>query len=109
MSGWQLLAVAILAEVAATLALRESHGFTQLLPSLGVAAGYVIAFYMLSLALREMELGIAYAVWSGVGTAAIFLIGIAVLGESSSPLKIISVVLIVVGVLGLTLVGERPA
>jgi len=108
-SGWLLLAIAIVAEVAATLALRQSRGFTELLPSLAVVGGYVIAFYMLSLALRKMELGIAYAVWSGVGTATIFLVGIMFLGESTSPVKIVSIIMIVVGVLGLNLVGERPA
>ncbi len=104
-----LLATAIAAEVAATLLLRQSHGFTRLLPSLGVCAGYALAFYLLSLTLREIELGTAYAVWSGAGTAVIFCIGILFLAESSSPLKIISLVFIVIGVVGLNLVGGRPA
>lgn len=109
MSPWVFLGAAVVSEVAATLALRASDGFTRLAPSLGVAAGYAFAFYMLSLALREMELGVAYAVWSGVGTASIFLIGIVALDESSSPLKVVSLALIVLGVLGLNLVDGRSA
>ena len=107
MPSWVYLAAAIASEVAATLALRASDGFTRLLPSVGVAAGYAFAFYMLSLALRGMELGVAYAVWSGVGTATIFVIGVVALGESSSPLKVVSIVLIVAGVVGLNLVEAR--
>lgn len=108
MQGWIPLAVAIIAEVIATLALRESRGFTQLSPSVVVVLGYPTAFYMLSLALKKMELGIAYAVWSGVGTAAIFLVGVILFGESLSPLKMVSLLLIVAGILGLNVVGARP-
>ena len=104
-----LLAIAIAAEVAATLLLRQSYGFTRLLPSLGVCAGYGLAFYSLSLALREIELGTAYAIWSGAGTAIIFGIGMLFLGESSSPLKIASIVFIIIGVAGLNVIGGRPA
>jgi small multidrug resistance pump len=61
------LSVAILAEVAATSALKASEGFTRLVPSLIVALGYAISFFFLSLTLRTVPVGIAYAVWSGVG------------------------------------------
>lgn len=109
MSGWLLLALAIAAEVAATLSLRASRGFTQLAPSLVVVVGYVVAFYFLSLALKTIELGSAYAIWSGLGTAVIFIIGILALNESSSPLKVISIALIVAGVMGLNAADGRPA
>ena len=105
--GGLLLATAIAAEVAATLLLRQSDGFTHALPALGALTGYALAFYTLALALKGIDLGVAYAVWSGAGTAAIVLIGIFFFGESSSPLKIVSIVLILVGVLSLNLVGGR--
>ena len=99
--GAYYLAAAIAAEVLATVWLKQSDGFTEVGPSIGVLAGYGVAFYFLSLALRDIELGTAYAVWSGVGTAAVFLIGLAFFGESSSALKVASLVLIIAGVLGL--------
>jgi small multidrug resistance pump len=69
------LAVAIVAEVIATTALRAADGFTQLWPSLISIVGYVVAFYFLSLTLRSMPVGIAYAIWSGVGIVLISLAG----------------------------------
>ena len=92
------LTAAILSEIAATLALRASDGFSKLGPTLGAVAGYVLAFALLSQALRTIEVGVAYAVWSGVGTAAITLIGIVALGESSAVLKLVGTALIVAGV-----------
>lgn len=67
MKQWLFLSVAIVSEVLATSALKASNGFTQLWPSLLVVVGYVVAFFFLSLALRTMPVGIAYAIWSGVG------------------------------------------
>ena len=69
------LAIAIAAEVVATTALRASNGFTVLLPSTVSIVGYVIAFYFLSLTLRTMPVGVAYAIWSGVGIVLISLAG----------------------------------
>ena len=69
------LAIAILAEVIGTSALKAAEGFTRPLPSLVVAVGYGTAFYFLSLALKVIPVGIAYAIWSGVGVALITLIG----------------------------------
>jgi len=69
------LGVAIVAEVIATTALRAADGFTQLWPSLISIVGYVVAFYFLSLTLRSMPVGIAYAIWSGVGIVLISLAG----------------------------------
>ncbi len=92
------LAAAILSEILATLALRASDGFSKLGPTLGAIAGYALAFALLSRALKTIEVGVAYAVWSGVGTAAITVIGILALGESSAALKLIGTGMIVVGV-----------
>ena len=67
MKNWIFLAVAIFGEVIATSALKSSHGFTRLVPSVVVVAGYGLAFYFLSLALKSIPVGIAYAVWAGLG------------------------------------------
>ena len=64
---WVCLLIAILTEVVATSALKASHSFTRLGPSLLTVAGYLVAFYCLSLTLREMPVGVAYAIWCGVG------------------------------------------
>ena len=73
--NWLYLAVAIILEVVATSALKASDGFTRLLPSLLVIVGYSTAFYMLSLTLRTMPVGVVYAVWAGVGVVLITLVG----------------------------------
>lgn len=75
MIAYLYLSVAIVAEVIATTALRASDGFTQLWPSIISIVGYVVAFYFLSLTLRTMPVGIAYAIWSGVGIVLISLAG----------------------------------
>lgn len=80
--NWLHLAFAILAEVTATSALKAAEGFTRLVPSVIVLAGYLAAFYFLSLSLRTIPVGIAYAVWSGVGIALISLVGWVVYGQS---------------------------
>ena len=100
-----LLALAIAVEVVATVALRSSDGFSRLVPSLLVVAGYVLAFYLLALVLRSIPVSVAYAVWSGIGTAAVAVIGMTVLSEPAGALKIASLVLIVVGVVGLNVAG----
>jgi small multidrug resistance pump len=100
-----LLGLAIVVEVAATLALRASDGFTRLVPSLVVVSGYATAFFLLSLVLRSIPVSVAYAVWSAVGTGTIGLIGMTLLDEPAGALKITSLVLIVVGVVGLNLAG----
>lgn len=75
MIAYLYLGVAILAEVIATTALRAADGFTQLWPSIVSIVGYVVAFYFLSLTLRSMPVGVAYAIWSGVGIVLISLAG----------------------------------
>ena len=75
MTAYLYLGVAIIAEVIATTALRASNGFTELWPSIISIVGYVVAFYFLSLTLRTMPVGIAYAIWSGVGIVLISLAG----------------------------------
>jgi small multidrug resistance pump len=95
---WLFLLIAIFGEVMATSALKSSAGFTQLWPSLLVIAGYFVAFFFLSLTLRTMPVGVAYAIWSGVGIVLITLIAWFVLGQSLDGPAIVGLTLIVAGV-----------
>ncbi|MDG4820548.1 multidrug efflux SMR transporter [Asanoa sp. WMMD1127] len=101
---WFWLAGAIVSEIAATLSLRASAGFTRLVPTVILVIGYGFAFYALSQALKlGMNVGVAYAVWSAIGVAAIAVIGALFLHESLSPLQIGGLVLIIAGVVALEL------
>jgi small multidrug resistance pump len=102
-----LLTLAILTEVAATLSLRMSDGFSRLLPSIVVVVGYAISFWLMALVLREFSSGFTYAVWSGAGTAIVAVFGILVWAESAAPLKLASLALIVIGVIGLNLAPSQ--
>jgi small multidrug resistance pump len=95
---WLYLGAAIVAEIIATSALKATEGFTRLIPSLVVLAGYTTAFYFLSLTLRTIPLGIAYAVWSAVGIALISVIGWFLYKQSLDAPAIIGIGLIVAGV-----------
>ncbi len=101
------LAVAIVAEIVGTTSLRASDGFTRLWPSVLVCVCYPLSFYLLSLVLRQLSIGVAYAVWSAVGTAAIVIIGVVAYGESLTAIRVISLVLVVLGVIGLQLGGAH--
>lgn len=81
MNAYLALGIAIVAEVIATSALKASNGFTRAMPSLAVVAGYAIAFYCLSLALRTVPVGIAYAIWSGLGMVLISLAAFVLYGQ----------------------------
>ena len=102
-----LLTIAILSEVAATLALRMSHGFTRPVPSMIVVAGYAISFYFMAQVLKELPVGLTYAVWSAVGTAVIATFGIIVWGESATVMKLASLGLIIMGVVGLNMTNAH--
>ncbi|HEY5803503.1 MAG TPA: multidrug efflux SMR transporter [Lysobacter sp.] len=97
--GLLTLAGAIAAEVVATSALKASEGFTRPGPSLVVAIGYGIAFYLLSLTLKTIPVGLAYAIWSGVGVVLIALIGWLVLKQPLDAAAMVGISLIVAGVL----------
>jgi small multidrug resistance pump len=104
--AWLLLALAIASEILATSALKLSNGFTHLGWTLIVATGYLASFVLLAQALKlHLDMGTAYAVWSGAGTAAIALIGAAFMGETLTPLKIGGILLIIGGVVLLNLAG----
>ena len=95
---WFFLSVAIVSEVVATSALKSSNGFTQFWPSVVVVAGYAVAFFFLSLALRTLSVGIAYAIWSGAGIVLISLVAWLFLGQALDGPAILGLALIVAGV-----------
>ena len=98
MQSWLFLGGAIICEVLATSALRASEGFTRIGPSIVVVSGYAGAFYLLSLTLRTIPIGIAYAVWSGIGVALISLIGWFFLGQTLDKPALVGIALIMAGV-----------
>jgi small multidrug resistance pump len=103
MQHWLFLGCAIVLEVAGTSAMKLSDGFTRWLPSALIFVFYAMAFIALTFALKKIEVSVAYAIWSGVGTALIALIGIVWFGESVGTLKLISLALIIMGVVGLNM------
>ncbi|HEX9623783.1 MAG TPA: multidrug efflux SMR transporter [Streptosporangiaceae bacterium] len=103
--AWVLVVAAGLFETGFAVLLKQSHNFTQLWPTIGFAACALISFALLNMALGRLEVGPAYAAWTGIGAAGTALAGIALLGESASPLKIASLALVVIGVIGLSLAG----
>ncbi|MEA2311088.1 MAG: small multidrug resistance pump [Solirubrobacteraceae bacterium] len=102
-----LLAIAIASEVGGTVALRYTEGFTRLGPAVIVVAGYGLSFWMLALVLKQLPIGLTYAVWAAVGTALIAGIGIVAFGEPAGTVKLLSLALIVAGVIGLNLAGSQ--
>ena len=109
MTTYIYLAIAIIGEVIATSALKSSAGFSKLLPSMVVVAGYGMAFYFLSLTLRTMPIGVVYAVWSGAGVALISVIGWLVFKQSLDLAAIIGITLIVLGVVILNVFSKVSA
>jgi quaternary ammonium compound-resistance protein SugE len=99
--SWFLLFLAGLFEIGWAVGLRYSDGWTRLWPSLATLAAMAVSFGLLSLALRVLPLGTAYAVWTGIGAVGTAVVGILLLGESTSPLRLVSIALIVLGLLGL--------
>ncbi len=105
---WVYLGFAIGTEIAATVSLKASDGFTKPWPSVVVVIGYVASFALLAKALKDLEVGVAYAIWSAVGTAAVALLGIWLFAEQASWSKAFWIAVIVVGVVGLQ-VSSRGA
>jgi len=99
MKGYLFLTLSIISEVFATTMLKFSDGFTVLAPSLAVAIGYGISFYSLSLCLKTMPLSLAYAIWSGVGTALTVLVGIVIWHDIFTVYSAIGIALIIGGVI----------
>lgn len=101
MQHWILLAAAILLEVAGTTSLKLSDGFSRLIPSVLIFVFYGLSFVALTFAIKRIDISIAYAVWSGVGTALVAMIGIFYFREPATLLKLVSLGFIIIGVVGL--------
>lgn len=105
MVSWLYLLGAIVFEVVATTNIKLSSGFTKLIPSIVVVIGYVLSFWLISLAIKTIPLTIAYPVWAGLGTALVVVSGLLVFHESLTPLKIIGIMVVVTGIVILNLNG----
>ena len=106
MNNWVYLGLAIFSEVVATASLKSTEGFTRFVPSIVVLIGYCSAFYFLSLTLDTIPIGVAYAVWSGVGVATITVVSYILYGQKIDTTGIIGIGLIIAGVVVLRLFSE---
>lgn len=106
--AWLVIVVAGIFETGFAVALKLSHGMTRLWPTVGFAVCALTSFALLTVALRRLEVGAAYAVWTGIGAAGAAVVGMAFLGDGASTLKLVSIGLILAGVIGLNLSGVTP-
>lgn len=106
MQNWLFLIGAIALEVAGTTAMKMSEGFTKTVPSIMMFIFYVLSLIALTYALKKFDMSMAYAIWAGVGTALITIIGIYFFKEPTSIVKIVSIMLIIAGVVGLHLSSD---
>lgn len=104
--AWGLVVVAGLLETGFAVALKASEGFSRAVPTVLFAVCAIASFSLLSTALRDLPVGPAYAVWTGIGAAGTALVGILFLGESAAALKLVSIVLVIAGVVGLQLTSS---
>ena len=109
MGTYALLLVAIAIEVVATTALKASDGMSKLIPSVIVIIGYVVSFYMVAVILKRMDLGVVYATWSALGTAAIAIIGVVIYDDSLTIWRVAGLFLIIIGVMMLNLSGGHAS
>lgn len=105
MGIYALLFLAIAVEVIATTALKASDGFTRLGPGAVVVVGYSISFYLMTIILRRLDLGIVYATWSALGTAGVAMIGVSVYGETMTLWRAAGLLLVIIGVVILNISG----
>jgi quaternary ammonium compound-resistance protein SugE len=101
--AWIVLIIAGILEVVWAFTMKQSAGFTRLAPTLITIAAMIASVWLLSLAMKSLPLGTAYAVWTGIGALGAFVVGIAVLGEAASALRLASAGLILIGLVGLKL------
>jgi small multidrug resistance pump len=104
---WVCLALAILFELCGTTAMKLSDGFTKTLPSICMFMSYLACFGAMTIVVKKIEVSISYAIWSGMGTALVALIGIVYFHETVTMLKIVSTTLVIAGVVGLSVTGVR--
>ncbi len=105
MQSWLYLAGAIILEIAGTTSMKLSEGFTRLVPSILIFVFYAMSFFALTMTLKKIDLSVAYAIWAGVGTALIAMIGVVHFKEPLTLIKMVSIGLIIIGVVGLNLNG----
>jgi quaternary ammonium compound-resistance protein SugE len=103
--AWVLLVIAGLLEIAFAFGMKSSEGFTRLVPSMFTVATGLSSVVLLSCSLRSLPIGTGYAVWTGIGTAGAAIVGMAVLGDSAAPMRILCIAVILAGVIGLKLVS----
>lgn len=106
--AWVTILAAGLFETGFAVALKLSHGMTRLWPTVTFAVCALLSFGLLTIALRRLEVGAAYAVWTGIGAAGTAVIGMAFLGDAASAVKLVSIALVLAGVIGLNLSGVTP-
>jgi quaternary ammonium compound-resistance protein SugE len=104
---WLFLIIAGVFEVAWAIGLKYSYGFTKLVPSVLTILGMIASFYFLSLAMKNIPLGTAYAIWTGIGTVGTGILGIILFNESINPIRLICIGFIVIGAIGLKLVSSQ--
>jgi len=104
---WIYLGFAIVFEVAGTTSMKLSDGLSRLLPSTMMVLFYIVSFALMALALKRLEVGMTYAIWAGVGTALIAIIGVIYFKEPMNLIKVVSILLIIAGVVGLNLSGAK--
>src|ERR1700754_1547129 len=102
--AWLLLSIAGILEIAFALSMKSSEGFTRLVPGVLTVLTGLSSVYLLSLSLRTLPVGTGYAVWTGIGAAGTAILGIALLGDSAAPMRVLCIALILAGVIGLKLV-----
>lgn len=103
--AWLLVVIAGLLETGFAICLKLSHGFTRLWPTIAFCAFALASFGLLTLSLKRLDVGPAYAVWTGIGAAGTALYGMVFLGDDVSALKLVSITLVIIGVVGLQLSG----
>ena len=101
---WMFLLIAGLFEISWAVGLKFSHGFTQIIPSILTVVGMVASFYFLALALRNLPLGTAYAIWTGIGTIGTVIFGIILFKEPVTAMRLLCIALIISGISGLKLI-----
>ncbi len=102
-----ILAVAIVIEVIATVSLKLSVGFTRPLPTVVSLLGYTVSIFLLAQVVKQLDVGFTYAIWAGAGTAATAAIGVILWGEPMGAVKIVSLMAVIAGVVGLNLAGAH--
>jgi quaternary ammonium compound-resistance protein SugE len=107
-SAWIYLLIAGLSECGWAIGLKYTEGFTKLVPSLLTISAMAISIYTLSIAMKSIPIGTAYAIWTGIGAVGVAILGMILFGESKEVARIISILFIVTGIIGLKIFSAEP-